>query len=195
VSVRDEQVHALVQQLFLRPEAGLARNVVFAPTEESVETARLCGDVAKVLAEEARYTVGLIDAGFDAIPLEQQLEIPVPLPAKITWPVVPRLRFVPCQSWWPEAGVQPVTDQNTDRLREVMAEFDFSIVCCSPICWITARIALHCDGLVLVLTANKTRHRVAAQIKDRLDKLRIPLLGTVLANRRFPVPQGLYRSL
>jgi len=48
---------------------------------------------------------------------------------------------------------------------------------------------------VLVLTANKTRRLVAAQIKDQLSKAKVPLLGTVLAERRFPVPQGLYRSL
>ena len=49
--------------------------------------------------------------------------------------------------------------------------------------------------LVLVLTANKTRRLVAAQIKDQLSKAQVPLLGTVLAERRFPVPKGLYRSL
>jgi len=50
-------------------------------------------------------------------------------------------------------------------------------------------------GLVLVLTANKTRRLVAAQIKDQMSQARVPLLGTVLAERRFPVPQGLYRGL
>jgi Mrp family chromosome partitioning ATPase len=48
---------------------------------------------------------------------------------------------------------------------------------------------------VLVLTANQTRRLVAAQIKEQLRKAQVPLLGTVLAKRRFPVPQGLYRSL
>jgi Mrp family chromosome partitioning ATPase len=49
--------------------------------------------------------------------------------------------------------------------------------------------------MVLVLTANKTRRLVAAQIKEQLNKSQIALLGTVLVERRFPVPQGLYRSL
>jgi hypothetical protein len=30
---------------------------------------------------------------------------------------------------------------------------------------------------------------------DRLGKVGVPLLGTILADRRFPVPEGLYRSL
>jgi Mrp family chromosome partitioning ATPase len=36
---------------------------------------------------------------------------------------------------------------------------------------------------------------VASQLKDQLRKAQVPLLGTVLAERRFPVPQGLYRNL
>jgi hypothetical protein len=194
-SIRDEQIHVLVQQLFLRPEGGLVRNVGFAPTEESMQMGPLCLDVARALAGEGQYDVGLIDASFDTIPLQQQLELPAPSPARVTWPVSPRLGLVPRQSWWPEAGLQPVTEQNLERLREFMTGFDFSLVCCAPVCWITARIGHNCDGLVLVLTANKTRRLVAAQIVDRLGKVGVPLLGTVLADRRFPIPQGLYRSL
>ncbi len=88
-----------------------------------------------------------------------------------------------------------MSDQNLSRLRELTTEFDFSILWCAPVSWLTASIGQACDRLVLVLTANKTRRLVAAQIKDQLSKAQVPLLGTVLAERRFPVPQGLYRSL
>ncbi|MFZ3264695.1 MAG: hypothetical protein WA172_11905, partial [Terriglobales bacterium] len=98
LSVRDEQIHALVQQLFLRHEAGLVRNVGFAPTEESMQMAPLCLDVARVLAAQGNYHVGLIDAGFDPFPLHEQLQIPAPSPSKVTWPVSPRLGLVPRQS-------------------------------------------------------------------------------------------------
>jgi Mrp family chromosome partitioning ATPase len=103
--------------------------------------------------------------------------------------------MVPRQSWLPQACGKRITDQNLARLRELTTEFDFSILWCAPVSWLTASIGQACDGLVLVLTANKTRRLVAAQIKDQLSKAQVPLLGTVLAERRFPVPQGLYRSL
>jgi Mrp family chromosome partitioning ATPase len=103
--------------------------------------------------------------------------------------------MVPRQSWLPDAGGRRLTDRNLSRLRELTTEFDFSILCCAPVSWLTASIVQTCDGLVLVLTANKTRRLVAAQIKDHLSKAQVPLLGTVLAERRFPVPQGLYRNL
>jgi Mrp family chromosome partitioning ATPase len=103
--------------------------------------------------------------------------------------------MVPRQSWLPDACGLLISDQNLSRLRDLTAEFDFSILWCAPVSWLTTSIGHACDGMVLVLTANKTRRLVAAQIKDQLRKAQVRLLGAVLAERRFPVPQGLYRSL
>jgi hypothetical protein len=194
-SVHDDQIHALVQQLFFRHESKPVRHVGFATVEASTETATLCLEVAAALAEESRYDVGLIDAYPDSVPLETKLQIPSPDPAEATWPIAPRLWMVPRQSWLAEDCGQRITDQNLSRLRELTTEFDFSILWCAPVSWRMASIGQTCDGLVLVLAANKTRRLVAAQIKDQLSKAQVPLLGTVLAERRFPVPRGLYRSL
>ncbi len=194
-SVHAEQIHALVQQLFFRPESRPVRHVGLATIEPSTATATLCLEVARALAAEDRYDVGLIDAYPDSVPLQTQLQIPSPNPAVATWPIAPRLWMVPRQSWLPDAGGRRLTDRNLSRLRELTTEFDFSILWCAPVSWHTASIVQTCDGLVLVLTANKTRRLVATQIKDQLSKAQVPLLGTVLAERRFPVPQGLYRNL
>jgi hypothetical protein len=195
VSLHDEQIHALVQQLFFRHESKPVRHVGFVAIETSTETAELCLEVASALAEEDRYDVGLIDARLDSVPLQTKLQIPSPTRAEASWPVAPRLWMVPRQSWLPDVCRQRITEQNLSLLRELTSEFDFSILWCAPVSWLTASIGQTCDGLVLVLTANKTRRLVAAQIKDQLSKAQVPLLGTVLAERRFPVPQGLYRSL
>ena len=193
-SVHDEQIHALAQQLFFRHESGPVRHVGFSPIEASTNTATLCLEVAKALAAEGRYDVGLIDAHSDSATLQTHLQVPCAQRGE-TWPIAPRLWLVPRQSWLPDARGQRITDQNLSRLRELTTEFDFSILWCAPVSWLTASVGQACDGLVLVLTANKTRRLVAAQIKDQLSKASVPLLGTVLAERRFPVPQGLYRSL
>ena len=194
-SVYEEQIYALVQQLFFRHESRLVRHVGFAPVEASTATASLCLDVANALAEEDKYDIGLIDAHSDPVILQTQLRIPAPNLPLTTWPISPRLWMVPRQSWLADARAQRVTDQNLWRLRELTAQFDFSILWCAPVSWLTASIGQTCDGIVLVLTANQTRRLVAAQIKEQLRKAQVPLLGTVLAKRRFPVPQGLYRSL
>ena len=198
-SVRADQIHALVQQLFFHQHhdhrAQPVRHVGFAAVEPSTETATLCLDVARSLAEEDTCDVGLIDAHTGSIPLQTQLKLQPANRAEPTWLIAPHLWFVPRESWLPNAPGQRITDQSLARLRELTTEFDFSILCCAPVSWLTPTIAQACDGLVLVLTANKTRRLVAAQIKDHLNKAQVPLLGTVLAERRFPVPQGLYQSL
>ncbi len=194
-SIRADQIHALVQQLFFRHGSEPVRHVGFAAVEPSTETATLCLDVAKSMSEEGRYDVGLIDAHSQSIPLQVQLQIPSPNHALTTWPIAPHLWMVTRESWLPEPHGQRITDQNLSRLRELTSEYDYSILWCAPVSWLTASIGQACDGLVLVLTANKTRRLVAAQIKIQLNEAQVPLLGTVLADRRFPVPQGLYRSL
>ena len=207
VSVRAEQIQGLIQQLFFQQESGLVRNVGFTPVEPSPPTAPMCIDLAKALASEGKYDVGLIDASSDAVPLQRRLQVEAPdhsrdhsrdhSPdhARDIWPVASRLWLVPWQSWSRGAGLHSITDQDLERLGDFMKGFDFCILYCAPISWLTARIAQRCDGIVLILTANRTRRLVAAQIKEQLTKAHIPLLGTVLAERRLPVPQGLYRKL
>jgi hypothetical protein len=194
-SVHEEQIYALVQQLFFRHESAVVRHVGFAPVEACAATASLCFEVASALAQEDKYDIGLIDTHSDPVLLQTQLQVAPPNLPLTTWPIAPRLWMVPRQSWLADSRGRKVTDQNLWRLRELTAQFDFSILWCAPVSWLTASIGQACDGMVLVLTANQTRRLVAAQIKEQLRKAQVPLLGTVLAKRRFPVPQGLYRSL
>lgn len=194
-SVQAEQIQALVQQLFFACDSGSIRHVGFTAAEALAGTAQLCLEVARVLAQEGRYDIGLIDASPESVPLQTQLEIVPPVGSETTWPVAPRLRLVPRRSWLHAGEGQRVSEQSLSRLHEFTGEFDFSILCCSSVSWLTAKIGLTCDGLVLVLTANKTRRLVAAQMRDQLRNAHVPLLGTVLTARRFPVPESLYRSL
>jgi hypothetical protein len=53
----------------------------------------------------------------------------------------------------------------------------------------------HCQGAVLVLTANQTRKESALQAKRVLQQCNADLLGTVLDGRQFPIPEAIYRRL
>jgi Mrp family chromosome partitioning ATPase len=194
-SIREEQVRSLVEQLFFRHESGPVRRVGFTSIEASTSTAPICLEVARALVDEGTYEVGLIDASIGEPQLPALAQIPIPTRQSTPWVVGPRLWLAPRESWRSEAEANAPTQHNLERLRDLAAEFDFAVVHCPPVSWLTARIANCCDGLVLVLTANRTRRLVAAQVRDRLNRLHIPVLGTVLTDRRFPVPEGLYRSL
>jgi Mrp family chromosome partitioning ATPase len=51
------------------------------------------------------------------------------------------------------------------------------------------------DGIVLVLGANSTRKATARKIKNTLETMRSQILGTVLSERAFPIPEWIYRRL
>jgi len=166
----DEQVRALVYQLFFQHESRPVRHVGFAAVEAATTTASLCLEVARVLADEERYDVGLIDAHTDPVPLQTQLQIPPPRRAESNWPIGPHLWMVPRHSWLGPQS-QRISDQNLSRLRELTSEFDFSILWCAPVSWLTASIGQTCDGLVLVLTANKTRRHVVQIERVRAERV------------------------
>jgi len=194
ISLHDEQIQGLVQQLFFQQETAPVRRVGFAALEAQTEIAQLCLEVALVLAETGSHDVGLIDARLQSASLQTELQIPCCNRPDDAWLIAPRLWLVPRRSWL-DNSPQRIWDSSLARLNTTIVEFDFSILCLDPVSWLTAKLSQTCNGVVIVLTANKTRRLVAAQMQEQLRRARVPLLGTVLAERRFPVPSSLYRNL
>ncbi len=56
-------------------------------------------------------------------------------------------------------------------------------------------VASHCDGVVVVLEAERTRAPVAEALVASLRAVKANLLGTVLNKRRFHLPDAVYRRL
>lgn len=55
--------------------------------------------------------------------------------------------------------------------------------------------AMACDGVVVVLEADKTRAPVIESLVSSLRAVKVPILGTVFNKRRFYLPKWLYRRL
>ena len=51
------------------------------------------------------------------------------------------------------------------------------------------------DAAILVIEANITRRLTARKAKESFEAAGVRLLGTVLHNRSFPIPEKLYRRL
>jgi Mrp family chromosome partitioning ATPase len=190
----EEQIQTLVQQLFFKQGPLLVRHVGFAAIEAQTATSRLCLEVALALAESGSYDVGLIDARLQSAPLHTELNIPAGNRSEASWLIADRLWLAPRRRWLDD-NAQRVWDPGLTRLRSLTLEFDFSILCFDPVSWLTTRLSQTCQGMVILLTANKTRRLVAAQVQEQLQRARVPLLGTVLVDRRFPIPSRLYRNL
>jgi len=59
----------------------------------------------------------------------------------------------------------------------------------------SARLSSLCDGVVLVIEAERLRWQVLLEAKEQLLKWNANLIGVVLNKRRFPIPGWLYRML
>lgn len=51
------------------------------------------------------------------------------------------------------------------------------------------------DAAVLVVTAGRTHREVALRAAEMLRQFKVDLLGTILTERRFPIPDSIYRRL
>jgi Mrp family chromosome partitioning ATPase len=51
------------------------------------------------------------------------------------------------------------------------------------------------DGAVLVIEADKTRREAARKAKELFEAAGVPLIGTILNNRSFPIPEALYKRI
>jgi hypothetical protein len=83
------------------------------------------------------------------------------------------------------------------RLAELRLEFDYTILQ-GPAAALrdeAALLASLCDGVVLVLQANATHRKAAQRVKERLHAANARLLGAVLSERTFPIPEAIYQRL
>ena len=81
------------------------------------------------------------------------------------------------------------------RLGELRREFDYSVIHGSPANESGSLLAHLADGLVLTVDAERTRRVTALRVRNQLAASNVRLLGAVLLDRRFPIPERLYRRL
>ena len=82
-------------------------------------------------------------------------------------------------------------------LEELRNEFEF-VVIQGPSVGTSSEAALLgqlTDGIILVLDARSTRRAAALKAKEILDAAQCRMLGTVLVQRMFPIPERIYRRL
>jgi Mrp family chromosome partitioning ATPase len=142
-------------------------------------------------SQRSRSSSGVFDLGsksFDfatGIPARQQCQ-----------QVAENLWLAPAAALSTNNGSTSLADLRT-RLEALRQEFDYVLVDAPPAAVFsqTALLGQAADGIVLVLEAHATRRIAAKKTKEALEAGNVHLLGTVLNNRTFPVPEKLYRRL
>jgi Mrp family chromosome partitioning ATPase len=83
------------------------------------------------------------------------------------------------------------------RMEELEREFPYCLLVIPPIVTSADAVLLStmASGIVLVLDSQSTRRDAAAAAKGMLTRAGVPILGAVLNNRKFPIPDWLYSRL
>lgn len=190
-----EQINALVRQIFSPSLKPPVRQVVFSGVEPQSDIRGICSRIAATMARDSGDVVLVGDGGeFTNITVRSSpscKEMPPFREGAVQ--LQQNLWYAPLHS----ASGRNSTSAVHAYLSQVRREFEYSVIVApsaaeSDEAMATAQFA---DGIVLVLSAGRTRRATACRIKKSLDAADVRLLGVVLSDREFPVPYEIYKRL
>jgi hypothetical protein len=197
-----QQIVGMVRQVFLGGRPHPLRQVVFCAVDEGTEIAGACGQVATALARVVSSDVCLVEARFQegspasgssaqhGTPRSTHLHTMAGQLGSNLWRVPQEVFAKREQERSAVAGI-------CRGLEELKKEFEYSVIQ-APAAGAHRQAVLLgqlCDGVVLVIQANSTRRLAAQKTKELLSAAQVHVLGTILCDRTFPVPESLYRRL
>jgi hypothetical protein len=201
-----EQVSAMVQQVFSPASGKAPRHVVVSGVDESTYIAGICMDMAKLLAAQLRGNVCALEANDGDPQLEtvygnqgaraaagEELGFLRSSSQRLgggLWLAPPELLFGTTRD-----GKSPAWLER--RLSDFRLEFDYTILHAPPAgrSGDAGLLGRFSDGVVLVVEANATRRVTAQNAKQKLLAANARLLGVVLSERTFPIPEEIYKRL
>jgi Mrp family chromosome partitioning ATPase len=88
-------------------------------------------------------------------------------------------------------------DELKERLAQLRDVFDYVLIDApgTNVCGDAQLLGQVVDAAILVIEANTTRRLTARRAKDALDAAGVRILGAVLHDRTFPIPERLYKRL
>ena len=204
-AIRDE-ITKLVHKLFL-PAHGSHR-VVFSATESGSGCTWMCARTALVLALQGRGSVCVIDANLRAPRLHEEFGVQngnglsdALLGSEPLRHYAQRL----AQNMWllssgsrcAEAVTSLVSERMRSRLAELRNAFDYIVIDSAPLNASNDAVVLggFSDGILLTLKANASRRETARRAMHEIQSANVRVLGAVLNQRTFPIPESLYKRL
>lgn len=193
----------LVQNLFLSTPKPM-RQVVFSGVEPGVGTAWIVAHVAQALCSQVEATVCLVDArvasthGMDEYfrPPFQPEWAQKNLVLAATKRVAGNLRLPSARNHTDDNAA--IDNDYVDvTVRELRKQFAFVLIAAPPICDQSAVLPLTrmADGIVLILKAGYTRRTAVRAALQHLRTANVKVLGTVLNQRTYSIPQCIYKWL
>jgi hypothetical protein len=182
------QIRGLIRQVFSSGVTPAIRQVVFSGIDAEADVGGVCRKVGETLAAETGKDVVLITSG--APPELDRGTEPFQGMRKAA-------KHVDGKLWSLELSNESshiVGSSLVAYFKEVRREFEYSIVAASAgVADEAVVMGQAADGIILVLSALRTRRAAALRFREALGSAR--LLGTILTDREFPIPSAIYRRL
>ena len=194
-----EQIRGLVRRIFFVTGAQPVKQIVFSAVEPNSDVAHICDQVGRALALETRADIAIVGRERRVEPMTRPhfhharsgaIKTRSAREANNLWRV-PGFGACECTE---NLGTGPYW---LSCLAELRNEFEYAVIHgavagISSEAEVLGRLA---DGIILVLEAHSTRRATARKIKQTLEGAQARILGTVLSERRFPIPDRIYRRL
>jgi hypothetical protein len=203
----EEQICHLVRQVFCPGWPRPARQVVISAVDQETDITGLCLQVAQALAQQVQGSICLIETD------GRTTELGNTYGRSTSDPVCGRERHgslressrqISEKLWQASLPASTAEDGHTlsvswlrDRLAQLRHDFEYTVLRTPP-ALLSSEAALLGnlrDGVILVLEANSTRRMAARKAQEFLQAANTRLLGTVLCERTFPIPERIYRKL
>lgn len=206
--LRDE-VMKLVQHVFFMRGAEAPRTVVLAGTEPRNGCTWICSRAAEILASRVRGPVCVVDANLRSPGLHQcfgvenhhglsdALEATESIRNFVHPLGLQNLWLLSCGANAMNSRGLLVSDAMRLRLAELRQYFEYILIDAPALSLgsdslVLARAA---EGVVLVLKANSSRRDAAQKVVQDLQNAGVRILGAVLNQLTFPIPQAIYNKL
>jgi protein-tyrosine kinase len=201
------ELNKLVQRLFLSSTTPCVRRTVFTSPRPRVGCTCVTIHTAEVLASQTAATICLVDASTNSSALRMRFGLDDgPGFADVLLESGPAHNFARQvrNNLWVLTGDRNQSDDLVffrprlqPFLSELQREFDYILIDSAPISSgsNSLTVAALTDGAVLVLKAGHTTRAVTRSAIAELEAAGVRVLGTVLNQRDYPIPEAIYKRI
>jgi Mrp family chromosome partitioning ATPase len=193
----------LAQTVFLSGNGSAPHAVVLCGVDQQSGSSAICAQLGRILANYSAKPICLIDADVRNSRLSLLLDNGPDKSISIL--AGEELEQVEKDLWLTSIDAMSSTCgdplgmpiQLRQRLEKLRQSFDFILIDAPGVNSRTDAAVLSqiVDGAILVVEANSTRKAAALKAKKAMEAMKVRLIGTVLNNRTFPIPEVLYSRL
>jgi Mrp family chromosome partitioning ATPase len=207
-SVRKEETK-LVQQVFLLPGSAAPRTVVFSAVDHEAGAVGICARAGENLANETLLPVCIVDGSLQRPALHHYFGVPNhrglsnavldsgPIRDFVYSLPGGNLSLLCAGSRSGDSAALWKSDRLRSRVAELREEYSYVLIYAPSVSQHVdaALLGQVADGVILIVEWNITRRETARKAKDSLATSNVKILGAVVNNRTFPIPESLYRRL